>query len=67
MEDIIYLTPRDGLHNGMVVKAPITFQYDLFLVVVSESGCHEDLVLFLFRAIVLVNEVILQYVFFKDR
>jgi hypothetical protein len=62
VEDILYLTPGDGSQNGTVVKAPITFGYDLFLVVVSESACPEDLVLFLFSAV--DNEVIFQCVFF---
>jgi len=39
-----------------MVKASITFGYDLFLVVESEYDCSEDLVLFLFKAV--DNEVI---------
>ena len=47
MEDILYLIPGDGSQNGTVVKVPITFRYDLFYVVVSESACSEDLAFFL--------------------
>ena len=67
MEDNLYLTVGAQLQNGTVVKGPITFGYGLFLIVVNESGCPEDLILFIFRAVVLVNEVILQCVFLKDK
>lgn len=36
VEDVLYLTPGDGSQNGTVVKAPITFGYDLFFAVVSD-------------------------------
>ena len=45
MEDILYLIPGDGSQKGMVVKAPITFGYELSFVVVSEYACPENLVI----------------------
>ena len=67
MEDILYVTVGARLQNGTMVKAPIRFGYGLFLIVVNESGCPEDLIVFMLRAVVLVNEVILQCVFLKDK